>query len=315
MSSLYNDDGDTNKKSPSDEINKQTVTLADLMKEIESVETMGTKKSISSLFKLVYMAVEVIAIQEEKIKYLHEKLDIHDKTEIISCQEEKIRHLQEKLAVHEEQIGEVHEKLDGPKKSPKGKDERLSYAAVATKGLSVTGRVVLEMSKLETKKNNIIIRGVKESKKSDLKERNKEDMASIMKIIEIRDTGLDAEQIEPMIEYSTRLGKNNPEYDHRPILVKLKDKSIREKLLEAKGNTKLREFNITNGTKYRVEPDLTIEQRQYYNNLWTEASAKTSEGNGQWVVYGPMDNPHLKKWKREKTMTSQNASKTNDKTA
>ena len=130
-------------------------------------------------------------------------------------------------------------------------------------------------------------------------------MAAILKILEIRDTAINIDEIKLMIEYSTRLGKSNPEFDHRPILVKLKDKSLREKLLEAKGNTKQREFNIMNGTKYRVEPDLTSEQRQFYKQMWVEAGLKTSQGNGKWVVYGPMDNPHLKKWKEVETITSQ----------
>ena len=60
-----------------------------------------------------------------------------------------------------------------------------------------------------------------------------------------------------------------------------------------------------NGTKYRVEPDLTSEQRQFYKQMWVEAGLKTSQGNGKWVVYGPMDNPHLKKWKEVETITSQ----------
>ena len=128
---------------PQESEQSSVATLDDLLKEVDVVEKMGSKKSILSLFKLVNMAVE-----------------------IISNQDEKIRVLQTKLALQENQIAVVQEKLDGPNISHKTKNETPSYAAVAAKGLSVTGRVVLEMSKLENKKNNIIIKSVKESKKT-----------------------------------------------------------------------------------------------------------------------------------------------------
>ena len=103
------------------------------------------------------------------------------------------------------------------------------------------------------------------------KKKEKKNIGCHFKNLRNKDTGINIDKIKPMIEYSTRLGKSNPEFDHRPILVKLKDTSLREKLLEAKGNTKQREFNIMNGTKYRVEPDLTSEQRQIYKQMWVEA--------------------------------------------
>ena len=45
-----------------------------------------------------------------------------------------------------------------------------------------------------------------------------------------------------------------------------------------------------------LNTDLTIEQRLFYSKMWDEANIKTAQGNGKWVVYGPMDNPTLRKW-------------------
>ena len=178
-----------------------------------------------------------------------------------------------------------------------------SYAEKLKQGLGQTSaRVEMckEMADQEARKGHVIVRGVEESEAESGEERKSHDIKCVQSIC--RNIDLDFE--EGAIKAARRLGKQSSEKKYRPLLIKV-DEQLREKMIYCK--SRLRKLNEEQDTRYRFDPDLTQAQQEQYNRLWEEANCRnrTSKNGVRWVVWGPRENPWLKRWEDRKESTQE----------
>ena len=173
--------------------------------------------------------------------------------------------------------------------------EAQNYAEKLKHGLGDTGgraAACQEMTEQDRRKENVIVRGIKESDSKTGEDRRKEDLEQAACLF--KQMGVDI--CTSSIKSVRRLGAFSEERRFRPLLVRVGVKN-REKLEQ--NRAKLKELNQTTGSKFRVDPDLTQAQQDAYNNMWKEAEARSKNGE-RWVVWGPKEKPWLKKWQQNK---------------
>jgi len=158
-----------------------------------------------------------------------------------------------------------------------------SYADMIKKDLVGQGGKIVTISQvtnLQERQKNIIIRGVKEVVAESWEERNRYDKENVKRVAKI--AGLDNDMVEKSILSCRRLGKRETEKDgekvlneYRPLLVRVSSPQMREDALRSNGN--LRQHNRQEGTRFRIEADLTKEQREKLEKTWEIARKKNEE--------------------------------------
>jgi hypothetical protein len=161
-----------------------------------------------------------------------------------------------------------------------------------TKAVTATTREVMEETKRqESRRLHVIVRGVDQSEEEEGYIRKAFDMEQVATIASIKNPTFDPETYKEGIEQCSRLGKD-PTHKQRPILVKFKEgrERMRDSLLT--GSQTLSKINLEGGTKWRIQEDLTMEQRNHYTGARAEADSRS--GNGvKWMVVGLMSNPRV----------------------
>lgn len=233
----------------------------------------GTKGKEGNLEKLVHELVAKVNVMEKRMEAQeNENKDL--KKKIASLE----RDLSEKSGMVKQEVKRV---VEDTVKSE-------SFADKLKKGLRVEpGKVVEQVAELQDRRYNLIFRGALESDKEDLEERKAHDEKQIKVIAE--KAGLPKSFLNSVVSIR-RIGKRADGVSYRPLLIRLTSQDQREKALRS--NLELRDFNQSKGTRYRIEPDLTREQRERLTNLWEEANKKSKNGKKFFVI--GKENPVLR---------------------
>ncbi len=174
--------------------------------------------------------------------------------------------------------------------------EKETWAQVARKNAE-PGRVVTlrEVSQLQDRRFNIIVRGVKESTEKERENRHEHDRRAIVEVAGI--AGVDPKGFKEAVVQCRRIGKWEEGKNFRPLLVKLRSQDFREDVLRGHRHTALKSHNKEHATRFRLDPDLSKEQKAELDKLYEEARSKSKNGV-QYYVIG-RENPVLRS--REKT--------------
>lgn len=209
------------------------------------------------------------------------------------------------------QFKEAHESLENKvkileEKLMKEKPLEQSNAAencgeAARSRAEIAGNVIQEIAQQDSRKKNIIIRGVEEDICEDEENYRRTEQDSVLQVLKLRNP--EVKLVSEDLESVSRLGQPDREKRYRPLLVKMKCPRKRDEVTNKEGAFRLRKYNAENDSRIRVEPDLTKQQREQYQQKWEEAKTKNAElgietGNlRSWVVCGPKDKPVLKQRK------------------
>ena len=152
------------------------------------------------------------------------------------------------------------------------------------------------MAEIQDRSLNLIFRGIKELQSEDVEERKRSDTQGVVVVAQC--AGIDRDVFQKAMVAVRRLGKREEGKQYRPLLVRLTSQELREQLLRR--NKSLRKVNEKEGSRYRIDPDLTQEQKAKLDDLWETARKKTAEAkNGvKYFVIGK-ENPRLRSEKVE----------------
>jgi len=177
-----------------------------------------------------------------------------------------------------------------------------SYADKLKKNLKATpGKVVTvkQVAEMQDRQRNLVFRGIRELDTDDKEAKRKGDKESILEVVDC--AGLDLKEFEEAMLSFRRLGQKEKgtesekeEHKFRPLLVRLSSLELRDKALRR--NRALRETNKQGGTRFRIDADLTREQKKNLDELWAQARQKTEEDSKhgkRYFVIG-QENPVLR---------------------
>jgi len=198
------------------------------------------------------------------------------------CKEPAIKLLNGLFEI-EKRLKEVEEKVDGH-------DVRI-VALENNGGVGAAGvkdEIIKEMKQREEKRNNLVIRGVKESD-SVWETAKVEDQDAVKKIV--ANIGVDLD-VSRDILFMSRLGRKGG-YDRgggayeggeytRPLLIGFKSLDMRERFLERAKRMK----NIPELESIYIDLDLTKIQMEEHKSLLKRAEEKSNQGDGKFKVVG-----------------------------
>ena len=128
-----------------------------------------------------------------------------------------------------------------------------------------------EIADINERRSHVILRGVEEGQFSEPEERKEAEREAILSVAET--AGLDRREFEVSLRTHFRLGKRERDdgsrNKFRPIMIKMNSTYMRDKFLAAA--RVLRGENVRNGTKLRIEPDLSPAQIENLNDQWSKA--------------------------------------------
>ena len=200
---------------------------------------------------------------------------------------ERVKYLEGELKKRDEVVEQNVEKMVNTYA------EKLKCGLAEAQPKSTTQEVLREVAVMQVvmqeKKLNVIFRGVDESD-SDLAATRKEfDKQVVLNITSA--IGVEEDVMEAAMVTTRRIGKHQ-EGRNRPLLVRLNNQELREKL--CRKHRELKELNVKNkGTMYKIDPDLTREQLANLDAKWDEAR-KLSKNGVTWYVSGK-EHPVLKR--------------------
>ena len=136
------------------------------------------------------------------------------------------------------------------------------------------GMTLKEVSDINNRKFNFLLRGVEEPEIENFQERKQ---AKLDKIVEIvTSAGLDEGELLDAVKLHHRLGRREKEDGSinrfRPIMVKLTSTYARDRVIAVAGNLRQK-----NGQRYRIAPDLSPAQLANLNNQWDMVRQKNVE--------------------------------------
>ncbi len=163
------------------------------------------------------------------------------------------------------------------------KKESETWAKVTGKN-ATPGQVVTirDVTDLQDRRSNIIFRGIKESEAEDPKQRKEEDLKNINKVVEA--AGMDSESFTEALVHHRRIGQKQDGVNYRPILVKVSSQDFRGEVLRGSRHRELKAYNRANDTRYRLDPDLTKEQKKHLDEMHEEARRKSKNGVRFYVI-------------------------------
>ncbi len=219
----------------------------------------------------------------------------------------RVMELEKKL---EKADKKVSEKMSEVKTTLEKEFTSDSYVSKLKKGLNTgPGKVVTisEVADMQDRRMNVIIRGVKENDSDEAEERRRHDLEGILDVV--CKAGLDPDTFKDAMVGAYRLGRREAGEKekrserernlYRPLLVKLSSREVREKAMRC--NRLLRQYNKESKdrgveTRFRIDADLTREQKENLDRMWEMAREKSAEEakNGiRYFVIG-QENPMLK---------------------
>lgn len=214
--------------------------------------------------------------------------------------EKENKELRKRVSELEEKQSQGDEKITN-KMMDVLKKEGDSYVDKLKKNLDIPpGKVITvkQMADMQDRQLNLVFRGIREYDGEDVLERKTHDRDQVLKVATL--AGLDSRAFEDAMVFTRRLGKRGEEHKFRPMLVRLSSSEMRQKALTC--NRKLRLVNAenkergeTSQTRFRIDADLTKEQKDNLDQMWELARAKTNESkNGvRYFVLG-QENPVLR---------------------
>ena len=163
----------------------------------------------------------------------------------------------------------------------------------------VKEEVRLDFIEKEERSNNMVIYGLKESEKTDSKERVKEDEEKVLQIME----SMEMEVVKADVEVKFRAGKKREDGKPRPLIVRFKEEEKKERALnDARKLARKDEWK-----RVFLAPDLTPKQREEdrrkEEERKKEAEEKTAKATeegkqGKWIVVGQRGRRRVV-WKEE----------------
>lgn len=166
------------------------------------------------------------------------------------------------------------------------KEQTKSYAETLKKGLP-KGEIAKQVADIHDRKMNIIVRGIKELSSTEPEERKQHDIKEVEKVAKA--AGLDDKFGESLLS-ARRLGKREEGKEYRPLLVRLSSQEMRESAVRTV--QQLKHFNDKNGTRFKIDPDMSKEQMASYQKMWEEANSRSKNGMRFYVV--GKENPSLR---------------------
>jgi hypothetical protein len=179
-----------------------------------------------------------------------------------------------------------------------------TYATAAAQNAGPGGTVKLisseepmavEQERLKERRLNIIVRGVEEHPNPEEAGFIKKayDIEQVAIIANIKVPGFSINEYKEAMQQCFRLGKDNT-HTKRPIKVVFKTghEEVRDGLIG--GSLMLSQVNKEQGTLFRIQEDLTMNQQKLYRNAWAEAGKRSKSGDEEeWTVVGPKSQPRL----------------------
>ncbi len=214
--------------------------------------------------------------------------------------EKENKDLKSRVAELEKKREQMEEKMTNKMMDTLEKEGNL-YVDKLKKNLDIPpGKVVTvrQMSDMQDRQLNLIVRGVRELDGENGQERKLHDWNQVASVATL--AGLDCNAFKEAMVYTRRLGKREEGHKFRPIVVRLSSQEMRQKALMC--NRQLRLVNNQNQekgeefrTKYRIDADLTKEQKNNLDKMWEEARTKTNEAkNGVRYFVTGQENPVLR---------------------
>ncbi len=114
-----------------------------------------------------------------------------------------------------------------------------------------------------------------------------------------RAAGLEPEEIAKQIVQHHRIGKKVEGTSYRPILIKVRTQDFRKDVLRGQRHIALKNHNKEEGTRFRLDPDLSKEQKMKLEEMYEEARTK-SKNRVKYFVIGK-ESPVMK----SRTLTSE----------
>ncbi len=157
---------------------------------------------------------------------------------------------------------------------------------------------VKQFADMQDRQSNLIFRGIREHDGEDTQDKRTYDKNQVLNVVAL--AGIDRQAFEDNLVFTRRLGRKEDQHKFRPILVRLSSQDLRQKALTC--NKRLRSLNARNQergeefrTRYRIDADLTKEQKDNLDKMWEAAREKTSEAkNGvRYYVVG-QENPVMR---------------------
>ncbi len=217
--------------------------------------------------------------------------------------EKENRELKNRMTELEKKQAQSEEKI-GSKMLEAIKKEGDSYVDKLKKNLdSPPGKVVTvkQIADMQDRRLNLIFRGIRECDNIDGQERKNHDWNQVLNVVTL--AGLNWQDFKNAMLFTRRLGKADEQHKFRPLLVRLSSQELRQKALTC--NKQLRLVNLQNQekeaegkTRYRIDADLTKEQKDNLDKMWEEARTRTTEAkNGvRYFVIG-QENPVMRSQK------------------
>ncbi len=216
----------------------------------------------------------------QKLEVLVEEKKLADKE-----YEKEIRGLRSEVIKLKGKVGQstVDEEAVAKVVQKEVQKESETWAKVAGKNAN-PGPVftVQTFTDLQDRRSNVIVRGVQESEAQDAEVRKKNDLKGIEQVATA--AGLDPKAFVGTIEAHRRLGKKHEGVNYRPILVKFRSQDFREDVLKGSRHTALKAHNGVHKTRFRLDPDMSKEQKEKLEKMYEEARQKSKNDKKFYVV-------------------------------
>jgi len=245
----------------------------------------GKRPTVESLNTIIRDLQTKMNDMESRISTMEDENDEYKKK--LRYMEEDNKELKEKLKKMDKQAAITEKKVE------QRVEEKMAARMEKNSGISAK-----QVADIQDRRMNLVFRGILEGSQKDPAERRKHDEEQATKVAE--NAGIPKEAFKNALITSRRLGKRDDtkECSYRPLLVKLSSQDVREKAVRSNRRLRnLNQFNKSQGeeTRFRIDPDLTNEQRDNLSRLWELAKEKTNKAkNGERFYVWGMENPTLR---------------------
>ena len=268
--------------------------VARMLKKIECLEReLGEEKK-----KVAQCEMDLAASRKEneemraQVNHALEKLQAEVRREKASriqleegvrASEEKVKLVMEENRTREQEV----------KESVRLQTE--SFAEKLKKNLTTKpGEVILKrVADMQDRQLNVVFRGLEELTSQEAEERKQHDMERLCSVAV--EAGVQEKEFRDSVVRVRRLGKREEGKTHSPLLVRLSSQDLRERLLQ--GNRFLKQANKDKNTRNRIDPDLTKEQLERLDKMWSEAREKNETKNGYHYYVVGKENPRMRSQK------------------
>ena len=196
--------------------------------------------------------------------------------------EAKVKNMEKEIVDLKAEMKEMHKRMDQYEGGMKNVESGLEKAKQEVKE-----EVKTELREKEERSENMVIYGLKESDKTDSKERIREDEEAVKKIWNMVEVKIE----EGETEVRFRAGKKREDGKPRPLIVKFKEEETKEKVLSGARKLARKDewknvFLAQDLTAKQREEDRKKEEERKREAEEKTAKAREEGKEGKWIVVG-----------------------------